>query len=241
MPVQYAWKDKKHYDYLEKGLLRYLHRTRINFILEILDGIGKSDIRARFKVLDLGCGDGVVTKYIAADDRFSVIGVDSDMERLNRARLILGNDKVKFMEADLARLSLKDSETDVILLHHVIEHVEDDARLLKNCFNLLRDKGTLILGIPNEDSLFGKISRFLHRALYEKGEHVHFYSERRIVDMLKEQGFEIKRIGRIGFLFPLYYLHILLVSNPITFSIGDFLTKILRFSADSLIVVAERP
>ncbi|MBL7197993.1 MAG: class I SAM-dependent methyltransferase [Candidatus Omnitrophica bacterium] len=237
--MKYAWRDKSQFDQLEKGLTKYLHKARVNSILTSLNEIEVAGYKKRLKIIDLGCGDGILSQYVAANGRLDVIGVDSDFERLKRAKKIVDNKKIKLIEADLVNLCFRNSEADVILLHHVIEHIDDVSKVLKNCFGLLRGGGFLILGIPNENSVFGKISRFLHKKLYEKGEHVNFYSERSILTILNENGFKIKKIARIGFLSPVYYIHMLLISNPFTFLIGNFLTKIFKFTADSLIVVAQ--
>lgn len=239
MPIKYAWRDKSQFDQLEIGLTKYLHKARVNFILASLNEIEARSRKGRLRVIDLGCGDGILTQYIAANERLDVIGVDSDFERLKRAKKIFDNKKIKLIEADLVNSCFKDSKADVILLHHVIEHIDDVSRVLKNCFDLLGSGGFLILGVPNENSIFGKLSRFLHKKLYERGEHVNFYSERSIITTLNRNGFGIEKIARIGFLFPVYYMHMLLISNPITFLIGNFLTKIFKFTADSLIVIAQ--
>lgn len=237
MPIKYAWKNIRQYDQLEAGLLKYLHRARVNFILKIIDKnneLQKNDLT----VLDLGCGDGILTKYLNFCKNFNLIGVDSDLDRLKRARSMLDN-KIKLINADLSSLCFKNSKADIILLHHVIEHIEDGKSVLKSCFDILRTGGILILGIPNEGSFLGKISRILHKKLYENGEHFNFYNESAITKMLANEGFIIKKVGRIGFLFPIYYVHMFLIANPVTFFIGNFFTKVFKFTADSLIIVAQ--
>lgn len=239
MAIKYAWKDKRQYDHLEKGLTRYLHRARVNVILQSLEKIKLESRKDRMVVVDLGCGDGVLTKYLAGIDGFQITGIDSDPGRLKKAEELCRGKNITFKQGELRDLTMEESSVDVILLHHVLEHIDDDMNILERCAKFLKRGGYLILGIPNEDSICGRISRFLHKRLYEKGEHVNFYSEKKITGMLREKGFEIGRIGRIGFLFPVYYLHMALIANPVTFKLGDLLTKLVRFSADSLIIVAK--
>lgn len=202
MSIKYAWKDKSQFDQLEKGLTKYLHRARVNFILENLDEIKELKRKNYLRIIDLGCGDGIITRYIATKAEFDVIGVDIDLGRLKGARNIIDNERIQFIGADIVYPCFKNCKADIILLHHVIEYIDDTEKALQGCFDLLKDRGYLILGIPNEDSIFGKPSRLLHKKLYEEGEHINFYSERSIITILKKQSFEIKKIGRIGFLTP---------------------------------------
>jgi 2-polyprenyl-3-methyl-5-hydroxy-6-metoxy-1,4-benzoquinol methylase len=238
MSLKYAWKGKSQYNCLEKGLGRYLHKARVSFIMAALNEIIEDN--PGLSLLDLGCGDGVLTMYMAQDKRLLVVAADSDIDRIRKARDLTNGCQVRFLVADLVCCCFRDSRADIVLLHHVLEHVDNDKKLLADCFAMLKEGGFLILGVPNEGSLLGRLMRFLHRGLYEKGEHINFYSERGVVKNLKDTGFEIIKIGRIGFLFPFYYLHMLLISNPFTFGFGNFLTKILRISADSLIIIAKK-
>ena len=57
---------------------------------------------------------------------------------------------------------------------------------------------------------------------------------------MTKEGFEVKEVGRIGFLFPVYYMHMALISVKPLFYLGHYLTKVLKNSADSLIVVCKK-
>jgi len=230
---KFIWSDKKHSDYLEKGVLRHLHRARLSCIDYQLDEILTPLRNAR--CLDLGCGDGLFIKHFQSRGFNGFIGCDADFDRLLRARNCC-LDKTLFINTLAEDTPFRSHSFDLILLHHLLEHVHDDRKILAECCRLLKHGGFLVLGVPNEGSIAGRILRFLHPKLYKKGEHVNFYSEKQILGLLRNFNFKIVNISRVGFLFPQYYIHMLLVSNKITFSVGDFLTKTLKFTADSLLV-----
>ena len=231
---KFAWSNKKHSDNLENGVLRYLHRERLTYILRQLeDTISTSP---SWRCLDLGCGDGIFMKHFLSGGLEKFIGCDADYNRLLRARECCQKREV-FINALAENTPFADQSFDLVVLHHVLEHIKNEKDVLAECRRLLKPGGLLIIGVPNEDSINGRVLRVLHPKMYEQGEHVNFYSERKLIELLRSFNFNPIKIRRVGFLFPQYYIHIFLISNRVTFLIGDFLTRILKFSADSLILI----
>lgn len=95
------------------------------------------------RLLDVGCGIGA---YVRAFRRSSpwVYGVDLDVAKLRRAR-------------PLDRLAVAPAETlpfatdvfDVVLLHEVIEHVDDDRAAVAEAVRVLRPGGAVVVFAPN--------------------------------------------------------------------------------------------
>ncbi len=233
---KFVWSEKKQRDYLEDGILKHLHRERLRLIAAELNEVLATGYK--LKCLDLGCGDGIFMKYFSTYREVNFVGCDADYYRLLRAKEYCRN--LNFVNALAENTPFRNYTFDLLLLHHVLEHAEDDKKMLSECSRILKPNGIFILGVPNENSINGRISRFLQPGLYKKGEHLNFYSENEILNVLKLFNFRILKVKRVGFLFPGYYIHILLVSNRITFSLGNLLTKILKFCADSLIVVCQK-
>lgn len=97
-------------------------------------------------VLDVGCGIGAyLEKFRGLGGR--PFGVDVDTEKLNRAK----NDKgltsvaVSLSEA----LPFGDNRFDAVLLHEVIEHVEDDRRTICEAHRVTQRGGFIIVFAPN--------------------------------------------------------------------------------------------
>ncbi len=234
---KFAWSQKKHHDYLERGLLRHLHRERLKFIRQQING--GENRPAAGDCLDLGCGDGVFMKHFLSENSCHFIGCDADYNRLLRAGVYCNNGNI-FVNALAENTPFADQSFKTVLLHHVLEHTEDDLGVIAECRRLLKPGGTFIIGVPNEDSVNGRMLRSLHPRLYREGEHINFYSERKILSILMDSGFQIQKVKRVGFIFPQYHIHMLLISNKITFALGNFLTRFLKFTADSLIIVCTK-
>lgn len=82
---------------------------------------------------------------------------------------------------------------DVVFAGEVMEHLSDDVKFIKDCNNLLKPNGLLIITVPNLLfsanrllMLFGKMPLFAH-APY----HYHIYNKKTVENLIKQEGFEI--------------------------------------------------
>ena len=91
---------------------------------------------------------------------------------------------------------------DAVVLWHVLEHVEDPGAALDRVRGWLRPGGTLLIGVPNIESLQARIggSRWLH---LDVPRHRHHFTPGGIESLLGRHGLEPERTE-----------HILLEHNP---------------------------
>lgn len=232
------WTKKRHHDYLEVGFWKHLHKVRVAWIVDRIhrERFISSDA---FKILDVGCGDGVITKHLRASfSEADIQAVDIDKIRLQRATAYCSG--VTFCQGEVGALPFRDGMFHVVLCHHVLEHVDDDVKVLNECRRVLRPAGLLILGIPQEDGVIGRCVRTIHRRLYAEGEHVNFYTIATMRARLASIGLTNIEHAKFGFLFPLYYLHVLLVWNRVTFTMGHRISQWFDATADSLMFAARK-
>lgn len=96
------------------------------------------------RILDVGCGLGMYLRHLAAfSDR--VYGVDVDAEKVEEASKTLDNIKV----APAEHLPFEDGFFDVVLLHEVLEHVDDDVRSVAEAWRVAAPGGHIVIFVPN--------------------------------------------------------------------------------------------
>ncbi len=114
--------------------------------------------RGRGALLDVGCGRGLFLD-IMKKDGWHVTGVEFNEETASYAQMVYGINVI----TPQAMVALPDESYDVIMLNHVLEHMQDPAAVLRTCLRLLKKHGLLVIAVPNMSSLqagFGKSNWF---------------------------------------------------------------------------------
>ena len=111
------------------------------------------------RMLDLGCGDGIVL-HLARQDGWQVHGVELFPEQVALVRETLGLD---VETSDIAGFRGAPESWDVVILTHVLEHLSDPVGALRKIRELLAPGGIGVLEFPNIDALDAKVRRALRR------------------------------------------------------------------------------
>ncbi len=100
-------------------------------------------------ILDIGCGDGGRTAYYGMNGALSVVGIDSDLSRLKRARLFCHkrslDHKVFFSAASSHKLPFNESSFDLVIMTDVMEHISEPLETLLEAERVLRPGGKLFI------------------------------------------------------------------------------------------------
>ena len=99
------------------------------------------------KLLDVGCGDGMVTlKFAKEIGTKNISGIEIVQENIDKA-IAIGIDAHL---GDLnQRLPFENESFDVIIASHVIEHVYDTDTFLKEVYRNLKVGGYVVVATPN--------------------------------------------------------------------------------------------
>ncbi len=110
-------------------------------------------------IVDLGCGTGRLTEYMA-DDFDQVIGIDvsGEMIRLGREKLE-GIPNITLMENDGETIPLEDNSVDIVFSYLVFQHIKDREIVAKNfeeVSRILKPKGIFKVLIRSDKVDVGK-------------------------------------------------------------------------------------
>lgn len=179
-------------------LLHYAKMGREHWWLkgkyEVLKYLLKSYFRqsgSNLSVLDIGSAGGEFLNCV--DFNFRKIAIDINIEILKFSRL--HNCGVEVFCADAKNLPFKNDSFNIVFLVDVIEHIDNDSRVLKEANRVLKPGGFLVVSVPAFNCLYGK-----HDLLYG---HLRRYTKDSLVLKLKQSGFKILKLSYIQ---PLFFL-----------------------------------
>jgi ubiquinone/menaquinone biosynthesis C-methylase UbiE len=129
------------------NLAAFRARAERSRFVQLLDAAIPEDAH----VVEVGCGTGQMSLYLARMDRV-VVGVD-----ISRAALRLGQDavrrfgitSVRFIETDLHHAGVRPDSFDVVYSAGVLHHTADPAAAFASIARLARPGGIVIVGLYN--------------------------------------------------------------------------------------------
>jgi 2-polyprenyl-3-methyl-5-hydroxy-6-metoxy-1,4-benzoquinol methylase len=190
-------------------------------------------------ILEAGCGDGVVLKALCNLKNSCIVGCDYNLLRSKRAKSACPDALI--INSDLRNISFKKRSFQIIIINHVLEHIQEDMTVLCNLSTLLKDDGILILGAPNEGCFLGYLrNHYIQRWILRQTDHAHFYTERELVSKIYKAGFDILDIQYDSFMFPHSRINDLLASFEWGFYLLTFLGKIFKSQCAGLYFICAK-
>lgn len=123
-----------------------------NFTYRLIFNVIERYLTKDKKVLDIGCGAGTICFYLASKGS-NVFGFDISSKAIEACREsshALGLDKAaRFKVVDFPNETITD-KFDLVIFSEVIEHLRDDNLALKKIFNMLNNKGVIIITTPSK-------------------------------------------------------------------------------------------
>jgi ubiquinone/menaquinone biosynthesis C-methylase UbiE len=162
------------------------------------------------RVLDVGCGRGGLTAWIARSSRptrhlamdFSKVAVEKG--RAMAAQACLSRNEWKF--GDIQNIPCADASIDTAFSCETIEHVPDPPRAVRELARVLRPGGLLFLTTPNYMGTMGLYRGYLRlrgRRFTEVGQPInHFTMLPRTIRWVNRAGLEVLATDAIGHYLP---------------------------------------
>ncbi len=186
-------------------------------------------------VLDAGSGFGQYDYYMAARHKdWTIKGVDVKPEQISDCNDFfqkIGFDNVRFAEADLTTFG-EEEKYDLILCVDVMEHIEEDEKVLQNFHRALKKGGMLLISTPSDQG-----GSDVHHHEHDEGEAHSFidehvrdgYGVEEIKDKMLRAGFSKVSVyyqygpaGRLGWKLSMKYPIVMLNASYLFFAVLPF-------------------
>jgi len=148
---QIPWLDEKHPNYERWKRAREISIERGKFAMSIISKVRECQ---NLKILDFGSGEGGTSNVLAKDNL--VTSFDINRIRLQRQTNSISN--YNLLCGSSSHLPFKNNSFDLIILQDVLEHLNDNEKLINNIYNLLNVNGMIYLSTPNKFSIINIIA-----------------------------------------------------------------------------------
>lgn len=167
----------------------------LNLYNETYDYICNS-IHEKAKSLEIGCGPGIIIKYLLAKrPDLDIFGIDIAPNMIELAKK--NNPSSKFEVMDCRQISNIKTKFDVILCGFCLPYLTqaDSRKLIADCYNLLNDEGLIYLSFVEGDP--GKSDY----QVSSSGDRVffHFYNSDELKSILIEENFIVSKEFKVEY------------------------------------------
>ncbi len=132
--------------------------------------ITELNIKGTESILDLGCGDGVLTKLLAdLVPKGNVLGIDASAGMLKTAKELEGLN-LSFRNLDINEMDFN-GEFDLIFSNAALQWVKDHDSLLRNCRKALKPNGVIrfnFAGDGNCSNFFEVVRQVMSHSAYSE-------------------------------------------------------------------------
>ncbi|MGE3622256.1 MAG: class I SAM-dependent methyltransferase [Bdellovibrionales bacterium] len=141
----------------------FIKSARSNIFVKMLGGeIAKGQV-----VLEVGCGTGQLSNYLAATSFARVIAADMTMASLRLGVRFARNNhisRVRFVQMNLFRPCIRPGTVDVLISNGVLHHTADTRKAFGCAAKLVKSGGHLVIGLYNT---IGRLHTDMRRSLYK--------------------------------------------------------------------------
>lgn len=138
-------------------------------------------------VVEIGSGDGWLIRRLAEQD-CTVIGIEPYAAQGDLGPTIL--------DTPVESLGALEGGADVVVLWHVLEHLDDPELGLRRAVETLGRDGRVVVSVPNLDSLQARIGgrRWFH---LDVPRHAVHFTRRGLVRLIERCGLSVTRVGNV--------------------------------------------
>ena len=168
-----------------------------NFMVNLLNLSPEND------VLEISSGTGldseIIISQLSEEGSFTSIDISPDMVKIAYNRLKNSKINKNITVGNACSLPFNDNSFDIVFCNHVLEHIQDDTKAMKELYRVMKKGGMGVFQIPqdlNRESTFedNSITDRKERAkIFGQYDHVRIYG-RDYFDTLRSVGFKVDEV-----------------------------------------------
>lgn len=200
--LEYYWGEHIHLGYYGpdvKYKYRPLNEAQYTFIDEMMKFGGiDPKVDGKAKVLDVGCGFGGTSRYLARalgpDSHVTAITLSpKQVERADELAIEQSTPNVKFMVEDALEMpSFPDNSFDIVWACESGEHMPDKKKYIDQMMRVLKPGGKFVMAVwcqrDNKEVPFDKRDKRDLQYLYEEWTHPYFISKEDYAELIDDTG-----------------------------------------------------
>jgi 2-polyprenyl-3-methyl-5-hydroxy-6-metoxy-1,4-benzoquinol methylase len=122
--------------------------ARTKWIMDALLQLRKKINDTDTRLLDLGCGDGRLVPLWQAITGAETYGLELSPETVQAAQQMFPF--IRYKEGDATQTGYDNAHFDIVVCHEVLEHIEEQDKLVSECNRIIKAGGYLVLTTPNK-------------------------------------------------------------------------------------------
>ncbi|MCL1925808.1 MAG: class I SAM-dependent methyltransferase [Syntrophorhabdaceae bacterium] len=149
------------------------------------------------RILDIGCGEGVLGRNLLKKRAIEVVGIEADPAAAEAARKNLT--RVLHGDAETMDFPFEDGYFDCVVLADVLEHMRDPLSILKKAKRCLSGSGVVVASIPNV-RFIGVLNLLVEGRWEYRDEgildrtHLRFFTRKEMEILFCDAGFELEKV-----------------------------------------------
>ena len=180
-------------------------KTQTNNILHKLNKILNNIKPHELTHLDVGCGNGAITKKISKHFK-STHGIDTSKEGISFANKN-NNNNIEFSCESIDDLLLKNKRFNFVSTIEVIEHVYDPFHFMNGLYNITENGGYVLISTPYHGYFKNLLISLLnlndkHYTVSWPHGHIKFFSVKTLTELINRYNFSIESVNFSGRFYP---------------------------------------
>jgi len=119
-----------------------------------------------------------------------------NINNINYQSTDLSGDFIAEYQFDITKIEVKDSNFDLIICYHILEHIENDTLAMSELYRVLKTSGKILIQTPFKEGeiyehskIISSKERLLH---FGQEDHVRIYSVKGLKYRLENAGFSVE-------------------------------------------------